>query len=39
MNRKALAAAVTNKNDISNVAADRTTAAFMEIISGALNKR
>ena len=38
MNRKELAEALAKKTDISNSAADRTIAAFIEVISGALKK-
>ncbi|MGO8753836.1 MAG: HU family DNA-binding protein [Gallionellaceae bacterium] len=36
MNRKELAEALAKKTDTSNAAADRTIAAFIEIISGVL---
>ena len=38
MNRKELADALAKKTETSNAAADRTIAAFIEIISGALKK-
>ena len=38
MNRKELAEALAIKTDTSNAAADRTIAAVIEIISGALKK-
>jgi DNA-binding protein HU-beta len=38
INRKELAEALAKKTDSSNAAADRTIAAFIEIISGALKK-
>ena len=38
MNRKELAEALAKKIDSSNAAADRTIAAFIDIISGALKK-
>ena len=38
MNRKELAAALAKKTESSQAAADRTIAAFIEIISGALKK-
>lgn len=38
MNRKELAEALAKNTDTSNAAADRTIAAFIDIISGALKK-
>jgi DNA-binding protein HU-beta len=38
MNRKELAEALAKKTDSSNATADRTIAAFIEVISGALKK-
>lgn len=38
MNRKELAEALAKKTDKSNADADRTIAAFIEVISGALKK-
>ena len=38
MNRKDLAEALAKKTETSNAAADRTIAAFIDIISGALKK-
>ena len=38
MNRKELAEALAKKTETSNASADRTIAAFIEIISGALKK-
>lgn len=38
MNRKELAEALANKTGKSNADADRTIAAFMDVISGALKK-
>jgi DNA-binding protein HU-beta len=38
MNRKELAEALAKMTDTSNAAADRTIAAFIDIISGALKK-
>jgi len=38
MNRKELAEALAKKTESSNAAADRTIAAFIDIISGALKK-
>ncbi len=38
MNRKELAESLAKKTETSNAAADRTIAAFIEIISGALKK-
>jgi hypothetical protein len=38
MNRKELAEALAKNTDTSNAAADRTIAAFIDIISGALRR-
>ena len=38
MNRKELSEALAKKTESSNAAADRTIAAFIDIISGALKK-
>ena len=38
MNRKELAEALAKKTETSNACADRTIAAFIEVISGALKK-
>jgi DNA-binding protein HU-beta len=38
MNRKELAEVLAKKTDTSNAGADRTIAAFIDIISGALKK-